>query len=62
MYDWRQDKFGNTYLEASMPKMIEENSEKFEKSKGKPAKVYVTPGTPGKTSMKNEGAMVDLDN
>jgi Reverse transcriptase (RNA-dependent DNA polymerase) len=38
MYDWKQDKLGNTYLEASMPKMIEEISEKFEKAKGKQAK------------------------
>jgi hypothetical protein len=32
-----------------MPKIIEETSEKFEKVKGKPAKVYATPGAPGKT-------------
>jgi hypothetical protein len=30
-YDWKQDKLGNTYLEASMPKMIDKTSEKFEK-------------------------------
>jgi hypothetical protein len=60
-YDWKQDKLGNTYLEASMPKMIEEISEKFEKARGKKAKVYVTPGTSGKTLRKNEGAMIDID-
>jgi hypothetical protein len=27
MYDWKQDKAGNTYLEANMPKMIEEISD-----------------------------------
>jgi hypothetical protein len=31
------------------------------KSRGKKAKVYATPGTPGKTLRKNEGAMIDLD-
>jgi hypothetical protein len=44
IYDWKQDKLGNTYLEASMPKMIDEISKKFEKARGKRAKVYVTPG------------------
>jgi hypothetical protein len=43
---------GNTYLEASMPKNIDEMNEKFEKARGKKAKVYTTLGTPG---------MVDLD-
>jgi hypothetical protein len=38
-----------------MPKMIEEISEKFEKSRGKPAMVYATPGTPGKTLRKLKG-------
>jgi Reverse transcriptase (RNA-dependent DNA polymerase) len=61
MYDWKQDKFGNRYLEASMPKTIEEISEKSEKAKGKHAKVYATPGSPGKTLRKNEGTMVDID-
>jgi hypothetical protein len=61
IYDWKQDKLGNTYLEASMPKMIEDISEKFEKAREKPAKVYTTPGTSGKTLRKNEGTMVDLD-
>jgi hypothetical protein len=55
MYDWKQDKLGNTYLEASMPKMIQEISEKFEKATGKPAKVYATPGTPGKMLRKMKG-------
>jgi hypothetical protein len=45
-----------------MPKMIDDISEKFfEKARGKKAKVYVTPGTPGKTLRKNEGAMIYLD-
>jgi hypothetical protein len=44
MYDWKQDKAGNTYLEAYMPKMTEEISDKFEKVVGKKAKVYATPG------------------
>jgi hypothetical protein len=51
----KQDKLGNTYLEASIAKMIEEISKKFEKTKGKQAKVYAIPGAPGKTLRKNEG-------
>jgi hypothetical protein len=34
-YDWKQDKLGNMYLEASMPKMTEEIIEKFEKARDK---------------------------
>jgi hypothetical protein len=49
IYDWKQDKSGNTYLEASMPKMIDEIREKFEQARGKKAKEYATPGTLGKT-------------
>jgi hypothetical protein len=60
VYDWKQDNLGNTYLEASMPKMIDEISEKFEKARGKKTKVYVTQGTPGKTLRKNEGTIIDL--
>jgi hypothetical protein len=44
-----------------MSKMIEEISGKFEKARGKPAKVYATPGAPGKTLRKNEGTMIDID-
>jgi hypothetical protein len=61
IYDWKQDKSGNTYLEASMPKMIDEISEKLEQARGKKAKEYATPGTPGKTLKKHEGNMVDID-
>jgi hypothetical protein len=61
IYEWKQDKSGNTYLEASMPKMIDEISEKFEQARGKKAKEYATPGTPGKTLKRNEGNMVDID-
>jgi hypothetical protein len=60
-FDWKQDKAGNTYLETYMPKMIEEISDKFEKVIGKKAKVYATPGTTGKTLVKNTGPMVELD-
>jgi hypothetical protein len=44
-----------------MPKMIGEISVKFEKVTGKKATAYATPGTPGKTLRKNEGAMIELD-
>jgi hypothetical protein len=61
IYEWKQDKSGNTYLEAFMPQMIDEISEKFEQARGKKAKEYATTGTPGKTLKKNEGNMVDID-
>jgi Reverse transcriptase (RNA-dependent DNA polymerase) len=61
MYDWKQDKAGNTYLEAYMPKMIEEISDKFQKVVGKKAKVYAMSGTPGKTLGKKTGPTVELD-
>jgi hypothetical protein len=61
IYDWKQDKFGNTYLEESMAKIIDEVSESFEKTRGTKAKVYATPGTPRKTLRKNEGTMIDFD-
>jgi hypothetical protein len=38
--------------------MLDEISEKFEKARGKKAKVYATPVTQGKTLRKNEGTMV----
>jgi hypothetical protein len=41
--------------------MLDEISEKFEKARGKKAKVYATPVTQGKTLRKNEGAMIDFD-
>jgi Reverse transcriptase (RNA-dependent DNA polymerase) len=59
-YGWKNDELGNTYLEATMPKMIEEISVKFEKATGNKAKAYATPGNPGKTLRKNEGA-IELD-
>jgi hypothetical protein len=61
IYEWKQNKSGYTYLEASMPKMIDEIREKFEQARGKKVKEYATPGTPGKTLKKNEGDMVDID-
>jgi hypothetical protein len=61
IYDWKQDKSGNTYLEASTPKMMDELSEKFEQARGKKAKEYATHGTPGKTLKKNDYNMVDID-
>jgi hypothetical protein len=51
---------GNKYLEASMPKMMDEISEKFEQARGKRAKEYATPGTPGNTLRKNDGNTVDI--
>jgi hypothetical protein len=49
------------YLEATMPKMIDEISENFEQAREKKAKEYATHGSPGKTLKKNEGNMVNID-
>ena len=46
-YEWKKDELGNTYLEVTIPKMIEEISVKFEKATGKKAQAYATPGNPG---------------
>jgi hypothetical protein len=54
-------KVGKYLSRSIMPKMIGEISEKFEQARGKKAKEYATPGTPGKTVRKNEGNMVDID-
>jgi hypothetical protein len=61
IYDWKQDKAGNTYLESSMPKMIEDISYKLEIALGKKAKIYVTPRMPGKTLVNSTVPMVELD-
>jgi hypothetical protein len=60
-YKWKKDEQGNQYLEAHMPKMVEEITQKFFKATGKEAKEYDTPGPPGKTLRKNEGPIIELD-
>jgi hypothetical protein len=49
IYDWKQDKSRNTYLEASMPKMIDDISENIEQARGNKAKEYATSVKSGKS-------------
>ena len=61
-YEWKTEKgTGELYLEASMPKLIEEIIDNFKKAKGKDAKLYTTPGSPGKCLKKNTGDTIKLD-
>ena len=60
-WEWKKDEGGNTYLMATMPKMIKEISEKFIQATGKKAKPAPTPGFPGTVLTKNDGDMVMLD-
>ena len=54
-YEWCEDENGDAMLKASMPKMIEEIAETFERSVGRPAKAAPTPGFPGKMLAKYDG-------
>ena len=53
---------GELYLEASMPKLIEEIIDNYKIATGKEAKIYTTPGyTQEKCPMKHTGDPVKLD-
>ena len=61
-HEWKKQKgTGELYLEASMPKLIEEIIDNYKIATGKEAKIYTTPGTPGKCLMKHTGEPVKLD-
>jgi hypothetical protein len=48
-YEWKTEKgTGELYLEARMPKLIEEITDNHKKATGKETKIYTTPGAPGK--------------
>jgi hypothetical protein len=53
-WEWLEDDQGETYLKATMPKMIREIHKTFQDAKGKPAKKAATPGFPGKMLRKSE--------
>ena len=57
-YKWLTDLKGETVIQATMPKLIEEVEEKFEEMTGKKASKKSTPGTPGKV-LRKEGKKLD---
>jgi len=61
-WSWHTDEKGNTYLSATMDKMIEDIRNKFEAATKKKVKDAATPGFPGQCLLKNTGEIVDLDN
>ena len=48
-YEWKKDQEGNTLIEASMHKMVEQIVKDYEKKAGGLPKDYATPGLPGIT-------------
>jgi hypothetical protein len=61
-YEWKNDpKTKELYLEASMPKLIEEIISNYKKATGKEAKMSNVPATPGKCLRKHEGQPMKLD-
>jgi hypothetical protein len=60
-YEWENDKVPKLYLEASMPKLIEEIFANCKKATGKEAKLSSIPATPGKCLRKHEVQPVMLD-
>jgi hypothetical protein len=61
-YEWKNDKvIKELYLEASMPKLIEEITTNYKKATGKEGKFSSAPTTPGKCLRKNDGQPVMLD-
>jgi hypothetical protein len=61
-YEWKTDENGETIIIATMPKMVREIIEAYEKYIGKAVKAYTTPGAPGVTLEKNpETESVGLD-
>jgi hypothetical protein len=58
-YAYHRDENDDEYIVATMDKLVNKVIKTFEDHKGKPARKYKTPGTPGKVLEKNEGAIVD---
>jgi hypothetical protein len=59
-YEWRQDKNGETYVVASMPKLEDEIVELYESTMKKNVKETETPGYPNKVLSKNTGETVKM--
>jgi hypothetical protein len=60
-WEWKKDEKDNTYLIATMPKMIDEIEAKYKETMDKPAKPAGTPGFPGKHLPKNTGEIIKID-
>jgi hypothetical protein len=60
-YEWKETNLGERFLIGSMPKLVKEIIESFEKHMGRKAKEYNTPGTPGISLLKNTAETVDAE-
>jgi hypothetical protein len=61
-YDWKTEKeTGDLYLEAYMPKIIEEIKDIYKKATDNKSKIHTKPGTPGKCLMKHTGEPIKID-
>ena len=59
-YDWKIDPAsGERYIEATMPKLVDEIIEAYTKYKGSEPKEFDTPGYPNKILKKHEGKAVN---
>jgi hypothetical protein len=61
-YKWTTDEHGNIIVIATMPKMVEEIINAYDKHTGKDVKAYTTPGAPGIVLEKNMNTeSIELD-
>ena len=60
-YEWTKDENGDAMLKASMPQMIKEIGDAFEKARGHKAKPAKTPAYPGKMLKKNAGEAIQME-
>ena len=58
-YSWKQEQGGQTFVEATMPELVEEIIKATEDHLGHEVKLYTTPGVPGESLIKYEGETVD---
>lgn len=59
-WEWCRNSNGETYLKASMPKMVQEIEDAFVAARGRKPKAAPTPGYPGKMLRKNDGETIML--
>jgi hypothetical protein len=60
-YEWKENNSEERHLIGSMPKLVKEIIESFERHVGREAKEYSTPGTPGISLLKNTSEIVDAE-
>jgi hypothetical protein len=58
-YEWLTDENGEVYIQARMPKLVDEIIKVYEDHVEREAKISNTPGTPGESLPKNTGEMVN---